>query len=105
MGRLNPQRRAALREQRAKQYAVRLVLDLKERVCVKSGPARSSFTNTKPVGNPRPNARSWEMSRVVPKGSVRARGHLDKGLSADVKHDGTRFVPKTKGRLKLFSRE
>lgn len=102
MGRLNPQRRAALKALRQRQYAERLVLDLKNSHNVKSHAlaAVGLTLDQTPVGHPKANARGWEFGKA-PSGSVKAAGHLREGMS--IPKPGTRLVMPSKGH-KMFSR-
>lgn len=100
MGRINPQRRAALKAKRASQFALRLALDLKERHSVGSHAVRTP--ELEPVGNPKPNARGWEFGQA-PKGSVKAAGHKDKSLAVPVRF-GIVQERKTK-RYRVFGRD
>lgn len=103
MGRLNPQRRAALRTLRAQQYAQRLVLDAKNGHAVKSHGVNSTmdFNLFDPVGSVVPNGRGWEFNSA-PKGSVKAAGHLREGTK--IAKPGARLVMPKKA-YRVFARD
>jgi hypothetical protein len=103
MGRLNPQRRAALKQARAAQYAMRMVLDAKNEHAVKSHAVDSCMVMDlfNPVGATPPNSRGWEFSSA-PKGSVKAAGHMRDGTK--IGKPGIRLVMPSKGKQR-FARD